>query len=439
MVKYMETYKGLLNFIDHSHSVFHAIYEIEQMLVKANFIQLHEQDAWNLEKGKSYYVKRNNSSIIAFVIPSEINDYHYQICASHSDSPTFKIKDKPQLKTNGYVSLNVEGYGGMIDYSWFDRPLSIAGRVIVKQGDKLVSKLVDIDRDLLMIPSVAIHMDRDVNNGKKFNHQIDLLPVFGDDKLKDDSLNCLLSKEVGCNSEDILSFDLYLYNRNKSTIWGFNEEFIASGKLDNLQNAYLSTAALLNAKNPKAIDVMACFDNEETGSLSMQGAQSDFMKACLQRINDSLGYGNEAYYQAISRSFMISMDNAHAVHPNHPEKTDKENCAYLNAGIVIKNNANQSYTTNAISGAIFKNLCQKANVPYQTFANRSDMRGGSTLGNISNRQVSLHSVDIGIAQLAMHSSYECAGVKDSDYMLEAITLYYNSDIVINGSDEFAIK
>lgn len=435
----MENTNKLLTFISNSHSTFHAVAQLEKMLQDADFKQLHEQDRWELTKGKKYYVKRNNSSIIAFVIPENISDYHYQICASHSDSPTFKIKDKPQLKGNGYVSLNVEGYGGMIDYSWLDRPLSVAGRIVIKQGDKMVSKLIDIDRDLLMIPSVAIHMERDINNGKKFNHQIDLLPVLGDDSLKEDSFYQLLAKEAECACEDILGFDMYLYNRTKACVWGLNNEYIACGKLDNLQNAFLSTSAIINAKDAKAINVMACFDNEEVGSLTMQGAASTFLHDCLIRINDSLGYDNEAYYQAISRSFMISMDNAHAVHPNHPEKTDKENCAYINKGIVIKNNANQSYTTSAISGAIFKALCKKADVPYQVFANRSDMRGGSTLGNISNAQVSLHCVDVGIAQLAMHSSYECAGVKDSDHMLRVITLYYNSELQVNGSDEFCIK
>lgn len=435
----MENTNKLLTFISNSHSTFHAVAQLEKMLQAAEFRQLHEQDRWELAKGRKYYVKRNNSSIIAFVIPEDITNYHYQICASHSDSPTFKIKDKPQLKGNGYVSLNVEGYGGMIDYSWLDRPLSVAGRIVFKQGDKLVSKLIDIDRDLLMIPSVAIHMERDINNGKKFNHQVDLLPVLGDDSLKEDSFYQLLAKEAGCGAEDILGFDMYLYNRTKACVWGLNDEYIACPKLDNLQNTFLSTSALIAAKEAKAINVMACFDNEEVGSLTMQGAASTFLHDCLIRINDSLGYDNAAYYQAISRSFMISMDNAHAVHPNHPEKTDKENCAYINKGIVIKNNANQSYTTSAISGAIFKALCKEAEVPYQAFANRSDMRGGSTLGNISNAQVSLHCVDVGIAQLAMHSSYECAGAKDSDHMLKVITLYYNSELQLNGNDEFVIR
>ncbi|MCI5774223.1 MAG: M18 family aminopeptidase [Erysipelotrichaceae bacterium] len=435
----MEHTKQLLNFITNSPSTFHAVAELEKMLQAKKYVQLHEKEQWQLQKGQKYYVKRNNSSIIAFNIPQNLETYHYQLCASHSDSPTFKIKDKPQLKNGGYISLNTEGYGGMIDYTWLDRPLSVAGRVVVKQDDKLVSKLVNIDRDLLMIPSVAIHMDRDVNNGKKFNHQVDMLPLLGDGELADDSFYQLLAQEADCKVEDILGMDMYLYNRTPATIWGLKQDYLACPKLDNLQNAFISTVALVNNDDPKAINVMACFDNEEVGSLTMQGAASTFLHDCLYRINAGLGYDDAHFYQAISQSFMISMDNAHATHPNHPEKTDKENCAYLNKGVVIKNNANQSYTTSAISGAIFKALCQQVDVPYQVFANRSDMRGGSTLGNLSNGQVSMHCVDVGIAQLAMHSSYECAGIKDGNSMLKVIEKYYDSNLIIHGSDEFMIK
>ena len=379
------------------------------------------------EKGKKYYVTRNLSSVIAFKIPQ--NDFKsFHIVASHSDSPTFKIKENAEIEVNNkYVKLNTEKYGGMICSTWFDRPLSIAGRILVKENNAVKTHLVNIDKDLVIIPNLAIHMNREVNDGYKYNAQIDMLPLYGDNSSKG-SLMKTIAKEVNVEEESILGTDLFLYNRMNGTKIGSNEEYISSPRLDDLECAFTSLSAFLSENTSNSASVYCVFDNEEVGSGTKQGADSTFLYDVLRRINISLGKTEEDYYRLISSSFMVSADNAHALHPNYTDKSDLTNKVYMNDGIVIKYNANQKYTTDAVSASIFKTICDSVDVPYQTFTNRSDILGGSTLGNISNAHVSLNTIDIGLAQLAMHSTYETAGAKDVTYMIDAIKAFYNTSI-----------
>ena len=419
--------KQLFKFIENSPSCFHAIKTITEELKNEGFVEIKEKDTWQIEQGKKYYVTRNLSSVIAFKIPQ--NDFKsFNIVASHSDSPTFKIKANAEIEVkNKYVKLNTEKYGGMICSTWFDRPLSIAGRILVKENNAVKTHLVNIDKDLVIIPNLAIHMNREVNDGYTYNAQIDMLPLYGDNSSKG-SLMKTIAKEVNVEEESILDTDLFLYNRMNGTKIGSNEEYISSPRLDDLECAFTSLSAFLSENTSNSASVYCVFDNEEVGSGTKQGADSTFLYDVLRRINISLGKTEEDYYRLISSSFMVSADNAHALHPNYTDKSDLTNKVYMNDGIVIKYNANQKYTTDAVSASIFKTICDSVDVPYQTFTNRSDILGGSTLGNISNAHVSLNTIDIGLAQLAMHSTYETAGAKDVTYMIDAIKAFYNTSI-----------
>lgn len=415
---YIETTEKLLDFIEKSPTAFQAVDEMQKRLTENGFEVLSEKEYWKLVPGRKYLVTRNNSALIAFCIP-EKESRVFHIMASHSDSPSFKIKENPEIKVdNSYVKLNVEKYGGMLMAPWFDRPLSVAGRVIIRRNDGLEEKLVDIKRDLVMIPNLAIHMNREANNGVAYNPQKDLQPLFAVGNT-DRTLLEIIAEQTGVKKEDIISHDLFLYNRMPGTIWGADKEFVSSARLDDLQCAFASMEGLLRAQNHESIAVHCVMDNEEVGSGTKQGAASTFLKDTLLRINMGLGRTYEEYLMTLAGSFMVSADNAHALHPNYTDKTDPTNHPVLNKGIVIKFNANQKYCTDAVSAAIFKELCTKAGVPYQTFVNRSDIAGGSTLGNISNTQVPMNTVDIGLPQLAMHSPYETAGVKDTEYLVRA--------------------
>lgn len=415
---YIETTEKLLDFIEKSPTAFQAVDEMQKRLTENGFEVLSEKEYWKLIPGGKYLVTRNNSALIAFCIP-EKESRVFHIMASHSDSPSFKIKENPEIKVdNSYVKLNVEKYGGMLMAPWFDRPLSVAGRVIIRRNGGLKEKLVDIKRDLVMIPNLAIHMNREANNGVSYNPQKDLLPLFAAENT-DRTLLEIIAEQTGVKKEDIISHDLFLYNRMPGTIWGADKEFVSSARLDDLQCAFASMEGLLRAQNHESIAVHCVMDNEEVGSGTKQGAASTFLKDTLLRINMGLGRTYEEYLMTLAGSFMVSADNAHALHPNYTDKTDPTNHPVLNKGIVIKFNANQKYCTDAVSAAIFKELCTKAGVPYQTFVNRSDIAGGSILGNISNTQVPMNTVDIGLPQLAMHSPYETAGVKDTEYLVRA--------------------
>ncbi|WP_036609689.1 M18 family aminopeptidase [Oribacterium sp. P6A1] len=429
----------LLSFLDNSPVSFFAVHNMCETLNKEGFTRLYEGSAWELEAGKGYYVTRNDSAVIAFRIPKK--DYTgFQMMASHCDSPVFKIKTNAEITIdNQYVKLNVEKYGGMICSPWLDRPLSVAGRIVVGTEDGIMTKLVNIDDDLMIIPNLAIHMNREVNDGYKFNAQVDMLPLFCEKGEEKNLFLKLIADEAGVKAEDILDTDLFLYNRMKGTKLGLNKEYVASGRLDDLQCAFASLQGFLKAVPRDSVAVHCVFDNEEVGSGTKQGAASTFLKDTLHRINSGLGRSEDEYLMSIAKSFLVSADNAHAVHPNHPEKSDPTNRPYLNKGIVIKYSANQKYTTDAVSGAIMRAICKKADVPYQTFTNRSDMLGGSTLGNISQNQVALNTVDIGLPQLAMHSPYETAGAKDTAYLVEAAKVLFSSSVEGAGDGNYKLK
>ena len=432
---------GLMEFLHKSPTAFHAVENIRQMLLGAGFTELPESKRWNLVPGGSYFTTRNGSAVMAFRIGTDLKDAGFTVTASHSDSPCFKIKENAEIRVRDhYMQLNTEGYGGMICSTWLDRPLSIAGRVLVRSKDEsgretYESRLIDFDRDLVMIPNLAIHMNRKVNDGVAYNKQIDMIPLFGSGDVKSGEFREMVAAVAGTEPENILGSDLYLYNRMAPTVWGAHNEFVSSGKLDDLECAYGTLQGFLNGKNDKSIQVYCCFDNEEVGSGTKQGADSTMLSDVLYRIVRGLGMDDEDYRCMTARSFMLSCDNAHAVHPNHPEKTDVANCTYMNEGIVIKSHAGQKYTSDAVSMALFRGICQKAGVPVQFFANRSDEAGGSTLGNIAMAHVSMNTVDLGLAQLAMHSSYETAGVKDLAYLKDASAAFAigeNGELQVEG-------
>lgn len=420
---YKKTAKKLLKFIQKSPTAFQAVEEMSQRLQKEGFKELKEEKHWDLKAGGNYFVTRNHSAVIAFSIPKK-PAWKFHIMASHSDSPALKIKENPEMEVEkAYIKLNVERYGGMLLAPWFDRPLSVAGRLIVRKNGEIQEKLVAVDKDLLVIPNLAIHMNREVNDGYKYNVQKDMLPLYSDYDGKGSFMK-LMAAEADVAEEDILGHDLFLYNRTPGTVWGANEEFISAPRLDDIQCAFASLEGFLRGERKESIAVHCVLDNEEVGSTTKQGAASTFLKDTLMRINMGLGRTQEEYLMTLADSFMVSADNAHALHPNHTDKTDPVNRPVLNGGIVIKYNANQKYCTDGVSAAIFKDICDRAEVPYQTFVNRSDMAGGSTLGNISNTQVPMKTVDIGLAQLAMHSVYETTGAKDTESLAKAAAVLF---------------
>lgn len=427
--------KRLLTFLENSPTSFHAVENMAARLRGEGFEELKEADCWSIEAGGRYFVTRNMSSLIAFRVPGK--DFTgFQIISSHSDSPTFKIKENPEMKVEGhYVKLNVEKYGGMLCAPWFDRPLSIAGRLVVRTADGLQTKLVNVDRDLVMIPNLAIHMNRQVNDGYAYNAQSDMLPLYGGEAAAGTLLKTI-AQSAGVAEEDILGHDLYLYNRMKGSVWGAGEEFFSCGRIDDLQCAFGSLEGFLAGGNAHSVSVHAVLDNEEVGSTTKQGAASTFLLDTLKRLNTALGRTQEQYLTALASSFMVSADNAHGVHPNYTDKADPTNRPYLNGGIVIKFNANQKYTTDAVSAAVFRSVCEKADVPVQTFTNRSDMAGGSTLGNISNTHVALNTVDIGLPELAMHSPYETGGVLDTEYLIRAAKEFFSTGLKADGDGSY---
>lgn len=422
----------LFDFIEKSPTAWHTAENAAEILKNAGFTELLEGDDWDLCKGGKYFTRRNGSSIIAFKLPQ--NALGFMIMAAHGDSPSFKIKSQPAVKSAGeYIQLNCERYGGMICSSWLDRPLSLAGRVLVKHNGKLRSKLVNIDRDLVMIPNVAIHMDRSANDGKSYNANVDMLPLFSgiDGEM---SFEDTIAQAADTKKENIVSYDLFTYCRDKGTQWGANMEYISSPRLDDLQCAFSCLQGFIKAESGKSVPVLCIFDNEEVGSGTKQGADSSFLEDVLSRICEKASMDKGAYLRALNQSFMVSADNAHAVHPNHPEFADRNDRPAMNKGIVIKHNANQKYTTDAVSAAVFSEICNKAGVPVQSYTNRADMPGGSTLGNISSAHVSIDTVDIGLAQLAMHSAYETAGAKDTEYLVKAAECFFNCAVSRHGND-----
>ena len=412
--------QNLCAFLDASHSVFHAIENLKNTLEEAGYTRLTENQNWQLQPGGKYYLTRNGAALMAFRVP-QTAPKGFLLTASHSDRPGFKVKENPELK-NAYIRLAVERYGGMLMSTWLDRPLSVAGRVLVETEDGVETKLVNIDRDLLVIPNVAIHMNRQANDGYKWNPASDMLPLFGG-KDAAGKFAAMLEEAAGGK---VLGHDLSLYIRQKATVWGMEDEFISSAALDDLACAWCCTQGFLNAGESENMPLLCVFDNEEVGSSSLQGADSDLLETVLTRICQALNLDKN---QMLAQSFMLSADNAHAIHPNHPEFADPNNAPVMNQGVVLKFNANQRYTTDGVTAAVFRKICAKADVPVQTYCNRADLAGGSTLGNISLTHVSVPSADIGLPQLAMHSCFETAGTKDAIYMVEALTAFYSTTLV----------
>ena len=407
----------MLDFISASPTCFHAIANTAARLIAAGYAPLSEGERWTLRPGDHRFVIRGGSSIIAFRVPQELRG-GFMMAAAHSDSPTFKLKEHAELRSSGYIRLHTEKYGGMLMSTWFDRPLSVAGRLFVRQNGCLDEKLVNIDRDLLVIPSVAIHMNRNANDGMKYMANVDTIPLFS----SEDPAAAILpmaAEAAGVSPDDVLGSDLFLYCRSRGVTFGAHNEYILSPRLDDLACAWGCLEGFLAARDTGSLPVLCIFDNEEVGSETKQGAASAFLRDTLRRIMFALGHDEEAFRTMLARSFLLSADNAHAIHPNHPEYSDGDNCPRMNAGVVIKFNANQRYATDGRSCALFRSICQDAGVPTQVMANRSDLPGGSTLGSIANTLVPVSTVDIGLAQLAMHSAWETMGAEDCAHLAAA--------------------
>ena len=410
--------QDLLTFLDRSPSRYHAVENLRLELEAAGYARLEEGRAWTLAPGGRYYVVRNGSALAAFRVPRR-DGAGFMISASHSDSPTFRVKEHAELEgPDGYLRLNVEGYGGMLCAPWLDRPLTVAGRVLVSTDGGIEPRLVYVDRDLLLIPNVAIHMNREANTGYKYDPKCDMVPLMGLGAEKG-TFRSLAAQAAGCAPEDILGTDLTLCLRQKGLVWGEKGEFLSAPRLDDLQCAWGCFRGFLEAGESAAVPVYALLDNEEVGSLTRQGADGTLLSDVVERVCAALGRDRAA---AVANSFMVSADNAHAVHPNHPEYHDATHRPVMNAGLVIKHGVR--YATDGAAQAVFTALCRRAGVPVQHFSNRSDLAGGSTLGNISNAHVSVNTVDIGLAQLAMHSCFETAGVRDAGYLVQAMTAFY---------------
>lgn len=424
--------KNFIKFINNSHTTFQAVDEAKKMLDEAGFIELDFINKWNLVKGSNYYIIKSDGSIIAFKLGKNIASPSIHIVASHNDSPMFKIKPNGMIYGAGYSKLNSEVYGGPIYSTWLDRPLGIAGRVIVKENDALVSKNITLDT-CAIIPNLAIHMNREINSGYAYNPQSDLQAVLG---LGNVTLLELIEKE--CNIKDVVDYDLFLYNKEEARVLGANKEFISGPRLDNLECMYTSLVSLIETNNDENINICACFNHEEIGSNSNHGAASTLLIDIINQILSELDLSSERL-NILNRTMVVSADNAHALHPNRPDKSDPTNNVKINSGVVIKYNAGLSYTSDAISASIFKAICNDANVPYQEYTNRSDVRGGGTLGSILLRSLSVISVDIGLAQLAMHSSYETAGVQDLYYMKDALSKFYGAHISFENTKKIKIN
>ena len=426
--KYIESTLELMDFIQDSPSCFHVAANAATMLENAGATRLDEKGTFRLEAGSCYFVMRNSSSLIAFRMP-EGKPTGYSIVAAHTDSPSFKLKENPEISTgDAYTTLNVEGYGGMLMAPWFDRPLSIAGRAFVKENDGRISeRLVSFDKDLCQIVNLCIHQNREANKGFEYKIQKDLLPVLAMGK-QTGAIRSLVAELLEVDEESILDTELFLTNRMGGSIWGLDDEFFSCPKIDDLQCAFSALKAFVTCGDSVSsrIQMVALFDNEEVGSSSKQGADSDFLRQITHRIGCAMGWDFDFRCALEAGSFMVSADNGHAMHPNYPEKCDPTNRPLINGGVMIKYAGNQKYTTDAYSGSYLKSILKDAGIPYQVFFNNSSVSGGSTLGNISTTQFSIPSVDIGAAMLAMHSPYETAGTMDTFNLTEGMKAFYKA-------------
>lgn len=429
--------RELLDFIQSNPSPYHVIEAQRKRLLEAGYAQLLESGCWDVRPGGKYFVTRNGSAIIAFRIPEKASR-GFMLMASHSDSPMLKIKENPEITVEGaYQKLNVEVYGGALLAPWFDRPLSVAGRVLVKTERGVATRLVNVDRDLLLIPSLAIHMDRNANSGHEYKVQRDLLPLYGGADAE--PLLETVAGACGVKAGDILSHDLFVYNRQAPSVWGAKGEFLSSPRLDDLQCAFSSLAGFLESETGESIPVHVVLDNEEIGSSTRQGAASAFLEDTLRRIAAALGLTESEYLQKLPQSFMLSADNAHGVHPNYGDRCDPVNRPKLGGGVVLKFSGNQKYTTDAVSAAVVRVLAEKAGVPVQPFTNHSDIPGGTTLGNISVQHVAVRTADVGIAQLAMHSPYETCGRGDTAALVGLARTLFSSSMVEQGDGDYIVQ
>ncbi len=437
----INTAPELFAFIKRCPTAYQTTATLASILEENGFTKLEEGEGWNLAAGGKYFTTRNQSSLIAFVLPASLEaTTGYQIIATHGDSPSFKLKANFEQSAAKCAKWNVERYGGMICSSWMDRPLSVAGRAVIADGAGIRSQLVHLDRDIAMIPNVAIHMDRTVNEGKKYNAQVDMLPLVG---TADGEVHLLdmVAEQLGCDAKAIIGHDLFLYVRDEGRVWGLGDEFISAPRLDDLMCTYGALKGLLSGAHDTVVPVLAVFDNEEIGSSSRQGAASSMLGDVLCRVDEAIAVTDadtQGTYRRFMSSCILSADNAHAQHPNHPEYADAQNAPHMNEGIVVKHQSEQRYATDAISGAIFGSICQRAGVPTQTYLNRSDIRGGSTLGNIVVSNIPMLTLDIGLAQLAMHSAYETAGEKDLGYMIAASRAFYHTAVLNRGGDRYDV-
>ena len=418
----------MFSYIAACPTAFQAAAHTAALLEAEGYRSLRETEEWTLEPGGRYYVTRNGSSLIAFRLPKG-RPVGFMMTAAHGDSPTFKIKENAELTGENETRLSVEGYGGMLCASWMDRPLSVAGRAMVRTEDGVAMRLIDLHDDLALIPNVAIHMNREANNGTKYNFAVDMQPLYGEKG----GFRRRIAEAAGVAEEDLLTHDLFLYNPQPGVEWG---GYISAPRLDDLQCAFAALQGFLTAGESQSAAVYCLFDNEEVGSQTKQGAASTFLRETLERICDALGL---TLRTMAAGSFLLSCDNAHAVHPNHPEYADKNHAVRMNGGVVIKYNASQRYTTDAVSAALFQTVCEAAGVPFQRYANRPDMAGGSTLGSIANTQVSLNMADIGLAQLAMHSAFETAGAEDTAHMVQALKTFFGMTLRSGGDGTYQLR
>ena len=429
--------QALFDYIAASPTAYHATAHTAALLREAGYTELPECSEWALEAGKGYFVTRNGSSLIAFRVPATKDFKSFMMTAAHDDTPGFKVKENAELPDGNYLRLSVERYGGVQYPSWLDRPLSIAGRVVVRTETGLASRLVDFGETCAFIPNVALHM-MNTNSGMNYNPAVDMVPLFGEAS-DAGSFRKRICQLIDVAEEDILTTDLFVYCNQEGIEWG---NFISVPRLDDLQCAFASLTAFVESgkadRNTDTCPVLCIFDNEEVGSQTKQGAASTFLYDTLTRLCEGMGLTASDMTRKLASSFLVSCDNAHAVHPNHPQFRDGNHAVYMNEGIVIKYNANQKYTTDGISAAIFGLVCEKAGVPVQRYANRADMPGGSTLGNIANTQVSLNTIDIGLPQLAMHSAYETAGARDTELMVRALTRFFGSALMAEGDGRYAV-
>ena len=420
--------QALFSYIAACPTAFQAAAHTAALLEAEGYRPLRETEEWMLEPGGRYYVTRNGSSLIAFRLPKG-RPVGFMMTAAHGDSPTFKIKENAELTGENETRLSVEGYGGMLCASWMDRPLSVAGRAMVRTEDGVAMRLIDLHDDLALIPNVAIHMNRDANNGAKYNFAVDMQPLYGEKG----GFHRRIAEAAGVAEEDLLTHDLFLYNPQPGVEWG---GYISAPRLDDLQCAFAALQGFLTAGESQSAAVYCLFDNEEVGSQTKQGAASTFLRETLERICDALGL---TLRTMAAGSFLLSCDNAHAVHPNHPEYADKNHAVRMNGGVVIKYNASQRYATDAVSAALFQTVCEAAGVLFQRYANRPDMAGGSTLGSIANTQVSLNMADIGLAQLAMHSAFETAGAEDTAHMVQALKTFFGMTLRTGGDGTYQLR